>query len=210
MERKAVWLERLLAGTRGRVLRLLRRRERTVTELAAELSLTDNAVRTHLAALERDGLVEALPTRPRGVGKPPVVYRATAGADELRPKGYAPVLGALLGAMAERLPEGERDALLRDAGRRVGGGAAAGSMDERLEAAVRLLGELGGEGEIEREGGVTIRGYSCPVAAVVPAHPEVCRLAEALVSGIVGVPVVEKCDREGRPRCRFRVLEEGR
>src|SRR5215207_4354647 len=76
MERKAVWLERLLAGTRGHILRLLRRRERTVTELAAELSLTDNAVRTHLSALERDGLVEALPAQPRGVGKPPVVYRA--------------------------------------------------------------------------------------------------------------------------------------
>jgi predicted ArsR family transcriptional regulator len=210
MERKAVWLERLLAGTRGHILRLLRRREQTVTELAAELSLTDNAVRTHLSALERDGLVEALPAQPRGVGKPPVVYRATAGADELRPKGYAPVLGALLGAMAARLPEQERDALLHDAGRMAAGGVAGGDLRERVDAAVRVLGALGGEGEVERNGHLTITGYSCPLAAVVSGHPEVCRLAESLVSGIVGVPVVEECERTGRPHCRFRVLEEER
>jgi predicted ArsR family transcriptional regulator len=208
MQRKTVWLERLLAGTRGQILRQLRREERTVTELAAELKLTDNAVRTHLAALEKDGLVEPLPAVRRGVGKPPVVYRATASADELGPKGYAPVLGALLDALSERLGPEEADAVLRAAGRRAAGGQAEGDLRARLAAAVEALGQLGGEGELRVEGGLTIRGYSCPVAAVVPGHPEVCRLAEALVSSIVGVRVVEECEKGARPRCRFRVMEE--
>lgn len=207
MQRKTIWLERLLAGTRGQILRLLRRQERTVTELAAELKLTDNAVRTHLAALERDGLVEPLPAVPRGVGKPPVVYRATASADELGPKGYAPVLGAVLEALSERLGPEETDAVLRAAGWSAAGGQAEGDLRARLAAAVEVLGHLGGEGELRVEDGLAIRGYSCPVAAVVPRHPEVCRLAEALVSRIVGVPVVEECEKGGRPHCRFRVLE---
>jgi predicted ArsR family transcriptional regulator len=208
MQRKTVWLDRLLAGTRGQILRLLRRRERTVNELAAELKLTDNAVRTHLTALERDGLVEPLAGVPRGVGKPPVLYRAAAGADELRPKAYAPVLGALLQTLAARLPADELEEVLREAGRLAAGGQQAeGDLTARVEAAVQALGRLGGEGEVHTEGGLSIRGYSCPLAAVVPGHPETCRLAESLVSNIVGAPVVEQCEKGARPRCGFRVLE---
>src|ERR1043166_5634962 len=51
------WRERLFKSTRGRILDLLRTRDRTVNELAEELRLTDNAVRAHLASLERDRLV---------------------------------------------------------------------------------------------------------------------------------------------------------
>jgi hypothetical protein len=39
----------------------------------------------------------------------------------------------------------------------------------------------------------------------VPGHPEVCRLAEALVQEIVGAPVQECCQRTEPPRCRFEV-----
>ena len=49
--------ERFFASTRGQIVTLLRRALRTVDELAGELGLTDNAIRAHLAALERDGLV---------------------------------------------------------------------------------------------------------------------------------------------------------
>jgi len=46
---------------------------------------------------------------------------------------------------------------------------------------------------------------SCPLATAVSEHPEVCRLAETLLSEIIGLEVREHCDREGLPRCRFEV-----
>ena len=52
------WVERLTGETRAGLLRLLRRSRQTITALADALHLTDNAVRTHIAALERDGIVE--------------------------------------------------------------------------------------------------------------------------------------------------------
>jgi predicted ArsR family transcriptional regulator len=52
------WLQRLFGDTRVEMLRLLRRSRQTITSLADALRLTDNAVRTHVAALERDGIVE--------------------------------------------------------------------------------------------------------------------------------------------------------
>lgn len=51
------WNQRFLSSTRGQIILLLRRKSRTVEGLAQELRLTDNAVRAHLATLERDGLV---------------------------------------------------------------------------------------------------------------------------------------------------------
>src|SRR5207249_6425780 len=60
------WDERFFASTRGRIVQLLRRATSTVDELAEALGLTDNAVRAHLAILERDGLVQQKGVR-RGV-----------------------------------------------------------------------------------------------------------------------------------------------
>jgi predicted ArsR family transcriptional regulator len=57
----------------------------------------------------------------------------------------------------------------------------------------------------EEDEGFIIRGYGCPLAAVTPGHPEVCRIAEALISELATVPVREHCDREAKPRCCFEV-----
>jgi predicted ArsR family transcriptional regulator len=197
-------------STRGRVVTLLRRSGRTVEELARELGLTDNGVRAHLATLERDGIVRQRGSvrRGGGVGKPAFVYELTPDAEELFPKAYEPVLLRTLDAISERLgPEG-LEALLRGVGRSLAEGKGVPSDDtrRRLETAVETLNELGGLAELEeRNGGFVIRGYSCPLAAVTPDHPEVCRMAETLISELAGVPIQERCDRGARPRCCFEV-----
>jgi predicted ArsR family transcriptional regulator len=197
-------------STRGRVVTLLRRSGRTVEELARELGLTDNGVRAHLATLERDGIVRQRGSvrRGGGVGKPAFVYELTPDAEELFPKAYEPVLLRTLDAISERLgPEG-LEALLRGVGRSLAEGKGVPSDDtrRRLETAVETLNELGGLAELEeRNGGFVIRGYSCPLAAVTLDHPEVCRMAETLISELAGVPIQERCDRGARPRCCFEV-----
>jgi predicted ArsR family transcriptional regulator len=203
------WIERLLASTRGQIVGLLRRSARTVNELADELGLTDNAVRSHLSALERDGLVkQERSTGRRSVGKPAFVYTLTPEADGLLPKAYAPVLGLLLGVLGERLGAEETEELLREVGRRAAAGRGEQGQDirMRIEAAYGVLGELGGVADIEEgEGRVLIRGYSCPLAAVVPGNPGVCRLAETLLTELIGVPVREQCLKGERPRCCFEI-----
>jgi len=202
------WIERLLSSTRGQIIGLLRRSSATAGELAAALGLTDNAVRSHLSAMERDGLVEQRRGPVRGVGKPAQLYALTAAADALLPKAYAPVLGVLLQTLGERMDRQELAELLREVGRRAGAGRGRNGADVRMriEAAYGVLGEMGGVAEIEEDNGtVTIRGFSCPLAALVPGHPEVCQLAEAMLSEIVGVPVRERCDKGEQPRCCFHI-----
>lgn len=207
-----LWMQRLLGGTRGQIIALLRRSSSTVNELAGALGLTDNAVRPHLTALERDGLVELHMVR-RGVGKPAHVYRLTTGADALLPKAYAPVLDLLLTELSRRMTPAEVEELLREVGRRAAAGqqVRTGDIGARLQAALDVLATLGGDAELEEvDGTAYIRGYSCPLAAIVPGHPEACRLAESLLSEVVGLEVRERCEKGDRPQCRFQVPLDSR
>jgi predicted ArsR family transcriptional regulator len=204
------WDQKFLQSTRGQIVALLRRSGRTVEELAQVLGLTDNGVRAHLATLERDRVVRQRGSvrRGSGGGKPAFVYELTPEAEDLFPKAYEPVLRELLDTLAERLGPEESEALLRSVGRRMAEGQAppAHGIRARLEEAVEVLNELGGLAELEeRNGSFIIRGYSCPLAAVTPEHPEACQMAEALITELAGVPVRERCDRGKRPRCCFEV-----
>src|SRR5215472_16860011 len=107
---------RFWATTRGQLILLLRRASRTVEELAQTLHLTDNAVRAHLATLERDGLVEQQGVR-RGAGKPAFVYALTPEAERLFPKAYEPVLQQLLDVLEEHHTPEQVKELLRTTGR---------------------------------------------------------------------------------------------
>lgn len=202
------WRDRILESTRGRVVALLRRKPRTVGEVAAELGLTSNAVRLHLAGLERDGLVEACGSRSEWTGKPATLYRSTVAAETLYPKPYDVVLAELLSVLEAERELAEVEALLRAVGRRLGVavGGIDGTVQERVERASEVLTQLGGLTEVMEEGdGYRLQGHSCPLAALTANHPLTCRLAEALVEELVGVEVTECCDRGERPRCAFRI-----
>jgi predicted ArsR family transcriptional regulator len=208
------WDRKFFESTRGRVVTLLRRADFTVDELARELGLTNNGVRAHLAVLERDGIVRQRGSvrRSSGGGKPAYVYELTQEGEDLFPKAYEPTLRRLLDVLGERLGPEESEALLTLVGRRLAGehSTRADGSHARLETAVEVLNELGGLAELEeRDGTVIIRGYSCPLAGVTPEHPEVCRMAEALVAEVAGVSVHEHCDRGERPRCCFEIASAG-
>ena len=200
------WDQRFFASTKGQVAALLRRGMSTVEELARELALTDNAVRSHLAALERDGLVVQSGVR-RGVGKPAYTYALTPDAERLFPRAYGALLRLMLDVLAERLPADTLDDLLREMGHRLAAGQATttGDLRARVDGAAALLGQLGGLASVEERGeGFVILGCSCPLAAAVEGHPETCLLAEALLADVIGAPVRQTCDTQNL-QCRFEV-----
>jgi predicted ArsR family transcriptional regulator len=203
------WHRRIVHSTRGRIVALLRRDTRTVDELAQELGLTDNAVRAHLATLERDGWV--LPRgvrRSGGSGKPATIYALTAEAEVLFPKAYGSILDHLLDAIEERMPPEDVTAILREVGRRLAPEhqASTGDLRLRLATAIRVLNDMGGLAEVEEHPGrYAIRGYRCPLADIVAHHPEACQLVTALLTAVVRVPVQERCAGGAQRRCSFEV-----
>lgn len=198
---------RFMESTRGQIVSLLRGGPRTVEELAGLLELTDNAVRAHLTTLERDGLVRQSGVR-RGPRKPHFTYSLTPEAERLFPKAYDDLLNQLIVVLKGRLSDADLEGVLREVGRGLAADVSAAGDDlrSRVEAALKALENLGGAALAEQEGEKTvIRSGACPLAEAVSIHPEVCRLAESLIAGIVKAPVREHCDREGAPRCRFEI-----
>ena len=207
------WWETSIGGEmRGRIIALLRRGERTVDELAAELGVTDNAVRAHVDLLEREGLVaQARVRRDGAVGKPATLYAIAPDADGKLSAAYAPVLTALVSSLSERMPRRELEALYRDAGRRLAEaqdeGAPTGGFEKRVRRAADLLATLGAELDVARtDDGFMLRGHACPLSDAVRADPSVCQTIRELVSGVTGESVRECCDRAGAsPKCRLEI-----
>ena len=199
---------RFFESTRGQIVTMLRTSACTVEELAVRLNLTDNAVRAHLSTLERDGLVRQSGLR-RGLRKPHFTYVLTEEADRLFPKAYDALLNQLIAVLKNRLEPDEIAGVLREVGRAVASdmpAGANGSLENRVQNALRVLEAIGGAATVEKDGDeFVIASIGCPLAAAVSVHPEVCQLAESLVAEIVKVPVKEHCDRTGRPKCRFEI-----
>ena len=204
--------KRFQESTRGRVVELLRYRSRTVEDLAQELGLTDNAVRTHLATLERDGIVRQEGVRRNvGAGKPAWIYGIAPDAEAGFSHAYVPVLLAVLDEIAASQTPEQFDATMRAVGRRLAAPlAGAPEKSARIQAAVSLLKDLGALAEVtEQDDAIEIEGHGCVVGAAVAHHPAVCHAIETLLSAILGEPVHEYCDRGVRPNCRFHVGANG-
>jgi len=200
----------LLDTTRGRIVTRLQRSELTADDLATQLGLTANAVRAHLTAMERDGIVRRVGTR-AGTTRPAHLFELTPEVEQLLSRAYVPLLLQMVDVFVHALPARQVNALLR----RVGGGLAAtlsggrkpsGSLEARVRQVSTLLNEqLGALTHVERNGGYVIRGAGCPLSAVTGKYPGVCLAMESAVTEIVGSRARECCERDGRPRCCFRI-----
>lgn len=203
------WRTRLLETTRGRILESLRSKEGTVNELAAALRLTDNAIRAHLLSLERDGLIEQT-GKQAGVRKPHAMYALTPAAEQIFPKAYGPLLDLVMTVISRKLSSRELRAAMREVGREVAArhrrNDIGNTREQRIEAALRILNELGGAASFEKSNGQdVIRGRGCPLSAATSHHPEACLIAESLLAEVIGTQVKQRCLRGEAPSCCFQL-----
>jgi DeoR family transcriptional regulator, suf operon transcriptional repressor len=208
-ERVHMLRPQLVDTSRGRVVSLLQRGPLTAHDLAARLEISPSAVRTQISAMERDGVVRQVGSRP-GTTRPSRVFELTPEVEQLLSRAYIPLLTQLVDVFARGLPGDQLDALLREAGRRLAGelpaGRASGTLRSRIHAASEILNtQLGAVTRVDENGPYVIRGNGCPLSALTGKHPAVCRAMESLVEQVVGTSVHECCERIERPRCCFEI-----
>jgi predicted ArsR family transcriptional regulator len=182
--------------SRTRLLELLRgdERGRDAHALAAELELHVNTVRSHLAVLERAGLVRSAPEDRRVRGRPRIIYHATGdtlpepGPDADHYRFLASVLTSGL------VTETEQPAALAErAGERWGHHLverpAPGTRSSRAEVIARvrrLLADLGFEPEADPVDPAVVELRHCPFRSLAVAHPEVvCAVHLGVLRGAV-------------------------
>ncbi len=201
-----------LGGRQQDLLGLLLQRKSgmTVDELSRTLGITRNAVRQHLAVMERDGLVAQSATRPTG-GRPEQLYVLGEKGRELFPRHYSWFSQLLIESMIE---ESGRDGLaqrLAGMGRRVAEQLRAQSPlpEDPAQRVVPLAQVMSGLGYHARAVDAApdlplIEADNCVFHHLAARYPEVCHFDLALLSSYVGAEVEHReCVVRGGQCCRF-------
>jgi predicted ArsR family transcriptional regulator len=196
-------------STKGRIVDSLRRRgPQTAAELAIDQSLTPNAVRQHLARLERDGLVVEASER-RGPTKPSLVFSLTADGRRLFPQRYSTLLNAVLEQIAQTQGPAQLSELFRGIGKRSARKYAprfAGkNMDERMAELTEILREQGVDAKYEAKGdSFVLREHNCPFRDTATEHPEVCSVVHTLMEEVLPAKAEQRSSiAHGDDVCEF-------
>jgi predicted ArsR family transcriptional regulator len=185
--------------TREAVARLLMERGPVAAAaVAAELELTEPAVRRHLDALICDGEVEArqAPRRgPRGRGRPARQYLLTDAGRARFGHGYDDLAVAALRYLGEHggpdaihgFAQSRVEELLGDGAAQI---AAAGSPDARADKLADVLTARGYAAQAREAGsGMQLCQHHCPVAHVAAEFPELCEAETAAFAELLGTHV---------------------
>ena len=203
-------------STQQSLLRALLRNKAglSVEALSQSLDISRNAVRQHLASLERDGFVGRGKTQSSG-GRPEHLYVLTDAGNERFPRQYSWFSELLLQLLqAESGPAG-LDEKLAELGRSIGRSMTSrlsgpvGSKG-RIAAIAAIMQEIGYDAVARTTGGEqVIEAHNCVFHKLAAKSPEVCSFDIALLSTCSGARVEHRtCMVRGGDACRFRFVAE--
>ena len=202
-------------STRERILAHLREhRTTTVVALSRAWGLTRADLRYHLTGLVEEGLVELVPRdpgQPVGRGRPIQVYRL---AVETAPGNLLGLCHAALELLLNSLPEAEKEARLRQLAEMLAGGALPTAHGiQRYNQAAAFLNARNYRARWEASPtGPRFLLRGCPNAALLPSHPELCRMDRHLLEHLTGLPLQQTARMDVQtgkpPACVFIPAQE--
>jgi predicted ArsR family transcriptional regulator len=185
--------------------------------MAKQLGLTAMAVRQHLYALQKEGLVTA-EERPVPIGRPAKYWQLTREADSLFPEAYAELNVALIDAVKDTFGvEGLSRVLVSrclrqqsDYLQRIRPGD---SLKKKLTELARVRTEEGYMAEIKRgdDGSYLLVENHCPICAAANACQGFCTTELDLFRSVLGPEVqVERVEHiiSGDQRCAYRITPQ--
>lgn len=195
-----------LEGTRGLILEELATAPRTARDLALKIGIQESAARGHLDRMEERGLVVPAFHR-EGVGRPRKRYSLTSLGQELFPKKYDLILGAVVDELLTREGEGYVSALFAEAAERMARSVVkelprGGTTEEKTRSLVSLLNRLGFRSSVEKtpDGHFRIVRTNCVFRRSALSHPYLlCDVFDKhLTEGLLGEAGVDLEDSIGR------------
>lgn len=183
-------------------------------QLATQLGLTAMAVRQHLYALQREGLV-TFEERPVPIGRPVKLWRLTPAADSLFPEAYAELSVALIDSVRDAFGQAGLERVLtsrcaqqrRDYSKRI---RPADSLEKKLKELARIRTEEGYMAEVRKEskGSYLLVENHCPICAAANACQGFCSTELDLFRSVLGPGVtVERAEHivKGDQRCVYKI-----
>ncbi len=202
-------------STRRQIVNLLRTAgPLTVADLGERLGITHVAVRRHLTALERDGLVTSTQER-LPMGRPTRKYELTDAADDLFPKKYGALSLDVLDFLAEQDPEQKLiDAFFARRGQEL-----VRHYGPHVAEKHDLVGRVARLAEVQAANGyladwakadgevLELREFNCPVHAVSRKYPHACQHELTFFRTVLGTEDVNRveCIAKGGSCCRYEI-----
>lgn len=193
------------------ILHLKKTDHMTVAELSKHIGITPMAVRQHLLALEKKGIVQYT-AKKYGIGRPVFLYRLTERAKDIFPKSYFSLVRDMLLTIEkvdgrEKLDsifKARRERILDEKRRDMAG---ATDVSERVN---RIASSLDREGFIveveEGEKTFCFKQFNCMLSGISNEFPEACKHELELYRDLLGPSVKRiQCQREGATACVYEV-----
>ncbi len=191
----------------------------TVPTLAAELGLTQPAIRQHLQALKANGLTDSSRGAPAGRGRPAVRWALTALAQELFPDRHADLTVELIQAMRESVGEAGVNAVIAArAGHQIEAYrerlATKDGLKDRVEALADQRSREGYMAEVQTDagsdsaGGFLLIEHHCPICDAAAECQGLCAGELDVFRGALGPEVeVERIEHllSDGDRCVYRI-----
>ncbi|MBW4695332.1 MAG: transcriptional regulator [Lyngbya sp. HA4199-MV5] len=183
--------------------------------LASHFNITAMAVRQHLYALQKEGLV-TYQEEARSMGRPAKLWHLTPAADRFFPDRYAELTLSLIESMKEAFGEAGLDQLLAIRTREQIQAYQAiipqkAALKRRLEVLAAQRTEEGYMAEVlmQSDGSFLFAEKHCPICAVATACTGLCRMELEIFQAALGKDVsIERTEHllAGDRRCVYRVV----
>jgi predicted ArsR family transcriptional regulator len=200
-----------MGNTRNQILNILLSQQRcTINELAEAVEINPVSVRHHIAKLEAAGLVESEEER-HGVGRPRRIYFLTNKGMEIFPSRYLNLSIRILEKLKETLPPKTVNKLIKEMATEMVTDQITSidisnlELEERVDLVEQLLVDEGFTVEVTtKDGGIEIKGTSCPYKHIGADHPEICLVDETMISEVLATPIKKThCVLNGDPYCCY-------
>lgn len=184
----------------------------SVDEIGQRLDISRTAVNQHLAALEKQQLIQETDLNVNTGGRPARIYVLTPQGLNHFPKQYAWFCNLLLSELAEEMDNEAMEALMWKMGVKLAKSLASQFSDkgpeQKLVALVGLMQDLGYQAELEyQDGQPNIKASNCVYHDLAQQHPALCLFDKALIGTLLATPVIQTaCMAKNDCVCAFRLM----
>lgn len=183
----------------------------TVDELSTKLEITRNAIRQHLAVLEKDGLVTLGTSRPTG-GRPEQLYILTEAGRELFPRHYTWFAQLIIESIKQESGEEALKQRMQMMGELVAKNLrqqhpALENQQQKVEQLAGIMKQLGYDADSNKPINDTpiIEANNCIFHNLAIKNPEICQFDIGLMSAFTDSSIShEECMASGGNVCRFK------
>jgi predicted ArsR family transcriptional regulator len=185
----------------------------TIDQMAASLGITRTAVREHVGALERDGLLAPGAFALSTGGRPGRRYTLTARGLAMFPKQYDLMARMLLEALTERLGAEQAERELRTLGAKLAAQMknriTGATLAQRAQSIAALMRELGYAASAPNPEATTIEAFNCVYHELARTDQTVCALDLSLIETLADAQVEHRaCMARGDNACVFCLKEK--